>query len=726
MASTNDLQCGMCGFANRAGANFCGMCGSSISVTPSAERIGERSTPFCPIPRAEIPSVSIPNQLQASLSRMRRILATASVALLVAGALIVALGQAYLTFAYEPGRAAPSFGALSLAIGFALFALGAFGRSGNADLDDALSGARFAAFPSAFGSLSLLRITAASLGVALMAILSFRLLGGSESGWDMLLWLMGFCALAVPFIRRWNPFRASVAAVRERTTDILIVAALVGIFVAMNSHDLTDWRYSAIGDEYAHYNFARELAEDGLKRPFDLEGVYSAIDPVMASIYQALVMRLVGVDNFGWKFSLIVSVALTIPGVYILGHVIGGRVVAFVSAAILAFSHYIFAFMHTGYPNTDVLPIIVWSITLFVLGLRRGNPFLIYASGFLGGLGLLFNIVARAAILIIILYALSHSDIRRRLLSLWPWALGASLVVVPLLLVNGSEVLSTALVKIVGPGSQHATEYEGIVSQVTANATRNLLAFNYNPHTSHYVSGALLDPISAVLALLGLAYCLGTVHRASSRLLLIVFAVVAAGAALLSPYPYVPITRMASMTIPLALMGGTVAAYLSKGVIFPQAGGSRSPQGVVGVTLLAALAGIVLALNAFQFWYATPRVFNHTQEAVAIGAMRSDVCSGEPDDLIIVGRTTAPLLKPALESYNPGGVLPRLVDHSDINAGGFMPSETPRCVIFLNPGDADIKPFRQDLSARYPEGRYTTFRNPSGKASVDIFKPDAG
>ena len=110
--------------------------------------------------------------------------------------------------------------------------------------------------------------------------------------------------------------------------------------------------------------------------------------------------------------------------------------------------------------------------------------------------------------------------------------------------------------KIVGPGSQHATEYEGIISQLTANAFRNLLAFNYNPHTSHYVSGALLDPISAVLALLGLAYCLGTAHRASSRLLLVLFAVIAAGTALLSPYPYVPITRMSSMVSAARADGG--------------------------------------------------------------------------------------------------------------------------------------------------------------------------
>ena len=368
--------------------------------------------------------------------------------------------------------------------------------------------------------------------------------------------------------------------------------------------------------------------------------------------------------------------------------------------------------MHIGYPNTDVLPIIVWSITLFVLGVRRGSPLLIYASGLLAGLGLLFNIVARAAIVVIILYAMGNPRVRRHLVDLWPWALGVSLIVVPLVLVNGGEVLSTALLKIVGPATQHASEYDGILNQVTANAFRNLLAFSYNPHVSHYVSGALLDPVSALLALLGLGYCLGTMHKASSRLLLILFAVTAAGTALLSPYPYVPITRMTSMIIPLALMAGLAAAYLLKGGILPQAGQGRKPQGVVAMTVLGALTMVVLALNAMQFWYSTPRVYHHSQEAVAIGAMRTDACDGEPESLMFVGRATAPLLKPALESYDPGRAIPHLLDHADAGTGVALPSDTPRCVIFLNPGDADIQAFRQELSARYPEGRFTTFGNP--------------
>ena len=208
MASTNEFPCAACGFANRVGANFCGRCGSGISVVPAAESAGEHSPLSSRIPRVGVPGVSVLSRLQSSLSRLRRMLAPVSVALLVAGALVAALGQAYLTLAYEPGRAAPYFGVLSLAIGFMLFALGAFGRGANDDVDDALGSVRIAAFPSAAGKFSPSRVLAVSLGLALMAILVFRLLGGSESGWDMLLWLVAFAALAVLFIRRSKPFQA--------------------------------------------------------------------------------------------------------------------------------------------------------------------------------------------------------------------------------------------------------------------------------------------------------------------------------------------------------------------------------------------------------------------------------------------------------------------------------------------------------------------------------------
>lgn len=715
MSSTNDLLCASCGFANRARANFCGICGSSISVTPSAESVGEQSTLSSPVSRADIPSASILSWLQVFLSRLRRMLMPVSVALLVGGVLVATLGQAYLTFAYEPGRAAPSFGVLSLAIGFVLFALGALGRSVNDERDDALSGASIAAFPSGIGKFSRSRVLAVGLGVALMAILVFRLLGGSESGWDMLLWLVAFCALAVPFIRRWNPFRASVAALRERTPDILIVAALVGIFVALNTHDLTDWYYSAIGDEYAFYGMATGIIKDGITRPFSQEGVYNH-HPYLNSVYQAALMRVFEENHFWWKFGSVLAGALTIPGMYVLGYAFGGRKAAFAAAMLFAFSHYIFAQAHSGYNNLHSVPVTAWAIVLFALGLKRGSASMLYAAGALAGLGFYTHYSARSIAPIMFLFALTAFK-PRDMLNLLPLVLGFTLTFLPTFLLEREELFTRMFPQAAGGYSESVSGNFG--ERILGNIENNLIAFNYNPDVHAWVGGALLDPVSVVLATLGVAFALGSIRQLSYLLLLIWFAVTMVATGLLSPYPTVATTRLYFVVPPLALLGGIMAARIVDWRLL-------SSNKLLTAVTLTTLGAVVLALNIWQFWVATPRVFHHTQEAVAIGAMRSDACSGEPDDLIIVGRTTVPLLKPALESYNTGGALPRLVDHSDINAGRFMPSETPRCVIFLNPGDADIKLFRQELTARYSDGQFTTFRNPSEKVWVDIFKPNSG
>ena len=761
MESANESVCASCGFQNRAEASFCGscgdslantrlcpncgatisracdgahdgacdfcsICGSRVSASRAATTVGKRSAGSTDIPLPRIPSLSLPAWLRSAPVSIRRGLAPISIALLAAGALLVALAQAYLTFAYELNGDAPGFGIFALITGFALFALGAYARSGDDDTPDALDDINIPAPRAAAGKITQAKVAALGFGFIMTALLAFRLLTGSESGWDLLPWLLALGAFSVLFIRISNPPWLRAAIIRKHYADILIALVLVAIFVALNTHDLTDWHYSAIGDEYGHYNFAEILAEDGLRRPFSLDGVYGEINPVMSSIYPAVVMRLLGINNFTWKFSLILSVALAIPGVYILGHIFAGRIAAFVASAILAFSHYIFAFMHVGYPNTDVLPIIVWAVVLFVLGARRGNSMLIYAAGILAGFGLLFNIVARAAMAVILLYALSHSDVRRRLAGLWPWALGCLLAALPVLLVNRGLVFSGALTKIVSPGSQHASEYSSILDSMLGNVSQNLIAFNYNPDASHYVSGSLLDPVSAALAVLGVGYALGSARRASSRLMLIMAAILVTGTALLSPYPYVPITRMHSIILPLALMAGVVAARFVSGELLLSGRIRNILHRKRTVALMVILGAVMLALNVWQFWYATPRIFHHTQEAVAIGAMRSDACEGEPDSVIMVGRHTLPLLKPALESYHTDGLLPHLIDHDKIAPNQPLPVEEPRCVIFLNPDAEEIQSFKQDLSARYPEGRFSAFSSPSGKASVEVFMPGAG
>ena len=732
------LACPACGAALQAGYRFCGQCGSNMVEAPRTPSIAADYTAIAHTSRDDSrPQFYISMRLRSLPAALSRMLSPADMPLLIAGALLVVAAQAYLTLSFEQGRSAPAIGISAIALGAALFALGTFARSGKYDASDALDSVNIPSPNAVMGRLTPVKVGALLFGVAMMALLLFRLLSGSEAGWDMLPWLLAIGAFTLPFIRR--PALPRLSIPRQYYADTCIVLALVGIFTALNAQDLTDWYYSAIGDEYAHYSLAKHLADNGFERPFELAGVYEEINPVFGSIYQASVMRLFGVDNFGWKFSLIISIAIAIPGMYILGYALAGRTAAIVASVILAFSHYIFAFTHTGYPNTDSIPVIVWAIALFVLGSRRGSPVLVYLSGVVAGFGLLFNIVAIAALAITILYALIHPQIRAQIVSLWHWALGVALTALPVIIINGDAISLIALEKIVSPVSQHAWEYDSAFGRMASNAAQNLFAFNYNPQASHFVSGALLDPVSAVLAVLGLGYALGRFTRGSSLLLLITLAVIAAGTALLSPYPYVPITRMTSMVIPLALAAGVGASYLMSGFTFNneisnnEAGKNGERRTLLGgriaVATLAVFGIAALALNAWQFWGATPKVHHHTREAVAIGAMRSDACAGAVEDVVIVGRTTIPLLKPALESYHTDERMPHLTDHQEIIVGKrggaewTLPISSPRCIVLMNPDEDEIQPFKQDLADKYPQGRFAFFSSPSGLTSVEIFVP---
>ena len=52
---------------------------------------------------------------------------------------------------------------------------------------------------------------------------------------------------------------------RSWLPDAILVAAFVGLFIALVVHDMRDWYYSAIGDEYAFYLSAMDVTENGVK-----------------------------------------------------------------------------------------------------------------------------------------------------------------------------------------------------------------------------------------------------------------------------------------------------------------------------------------------------------------------------------------------------------------------------------------------------------------------------
>ena len=300
--------------------------------------------------------------------------------LLIAGAAAVALAQIGLYFSVELNTKAPAGYLLLLSLGVGLSALGSFGLWYSRSAKDQTP-ARSSSMPTGLALAGLrpsYRIASPCTGGVLVALLLILLAAGWESGSALLLWLLApatFVAVVWPSINAPQILSRSAftALFRRYRWDAVAVFGLTGVFLTVNLWDLQHWYYSAIGDEYLFCEHAIRIIDEGIVRPFSQEGVYNK-PPVLTSVIQATAMRVFGVDYFGWTFSETLNAALTIPAVYVLGRNLGGRTAGVVAAGIFAFSHYIFAFSHTGYANLSSLPVTAWALALLLIGWRKGNP----------------------------------------------------------------------------------------------------------------------------------------------------------------------------------------------------------------------------------------------------------------------------------------------------------------------------------------------------------------
>ena len=129
---------------------------------------------------------------------------------------------------------------------------------------------------------------AAGTGTIVFATLLGRLWSGSTAATDLILWAITLACFTMALIRerpRWSPTRGQLL-------EIASVSVLVAVFTALNAHDLNDWYYSAIGDEYAFLAAASGVLADGIRKPFSQDGVYGA-HPMLGTLFQAAIMRIV-------------------------------------------------------------------------------------------------------------------------------------------------------------------------------------------------------------------------------------------------------------------------------------------------------------------------------------------------------------------------------------------------------------------------------------------------
>lgn len=286
-----------------------------------------------------------------------------------------------------------------------------------------------------------------TVGAALHIFVLFRVLTGATDGLDVLLWAVAIVAFGAPFVSLGELGRLID---RLPIADTVIVAGLMFVCVVLHSNDLINPLYTTTGDNIAFFHAVRRILEHGIERPFSIQGVYDT-QPMLNSIYQASVSWVFGGGVWGWKFASVLSVALAVPAVYGLGYLFRGRVAGLVAAAVLLSSHYVMAFSHIGYNQLDALPVIAWAVFAFIVGHKRKSAALLFAAGVIAGLGMYTILSARIALPIFAVYLLINRMERRRVLTLWPVALGFVVCVLPLLAESGLYTITVMGVDTISP-----------------------------------------------------------------------------------------------------------------------------------------------------------------------------------------------------------------------------------------------------------------------------------
>lgn len=185
--------------------------------------------------------------------------------------------------------------------------------------------------------------------------------------------------------------------------DLVWMTGLFALSLTVGAFGLKDIPNIIIADEGSFWETARAIAVGEYQPSFFDFGVYTF--PVASSIYQGWVMRLAGVDLWGWRFtSVLAAAAATLP-LYLLGRSWFSRRVAISAILIMIANPYFLIYARLGYNNAQALFPVTLSLYLWLKALQKSSFFYLWLAGIVAGLGFYTYPAAWLAMLVIAMSA---------------------------------------------------------------------------------------------------------------------------------------------------------------------------------------------------------------------------------------------------------------------------------------------------------------------------------
>ncbi len=222
------------------------------------------------------------------------------------------------------------------------------------------------------------------ISILLFTFLIFKLWHHEYTSILPWLWIFTLSLLTYMLYRYEKSVGANISPKITRV-DLLWLTGLFLAGLVLGSFALQDIPNIMIPDEGTFWGTGRDIANGEHKPAFFDFGVYTF--PVASSIFQGVVMRLFGVDMWGWRFASVLAGTFTVIPLYLLAKEWFDRRVAIMAVLFMLSNPYYLSFTRMGYNNSQSLFPVVLSLYFWSLGYKRSRHLYYWLAGLAAGVG---------------------------------------------------------------------------------------------------------------------------------------------------------------------------------------------------------------------------------------------------------------------------------------------------------------------------------------------------
>lgn len=283
----------------------------------------------------------------------------------------------------------------------------------------------------------------------------------------------------------------------------IALLALVGFCLEING-----WQTAVVGDEYnfllTAINMADRMNYRELGNYIFLSDNLGAKYPFFPSVIQAISMKFMGSENFGWRFSNVYLCALSVGFFYYFCRSFLAKKISLIAAFLFASSSYVMSFSKVGYDNLQAL--FALSLTLAMVAWTiRSQSKLAFAS--LGtALALCFYVYPAALYVVplpLIFLFFYYSPFEKQRAVNWGIMFSVWLALIfPLMLQPGYWHGKVAGTLFNQPTLVQTAS--ALINHFVSTLVYSLLSYLYIFNESHFITSSYVDPLTGAFFLIGL------------------------------------------------------------------------------------------------------------------------------------------------------------------------------------------------------------------------------